>query len=748
MKHHRRRATAVTLAVALAASLASIPGAVADPPPGTPSSNYDLSELALRNAVYNPGPETISSTGAKAKALLPAMTAAHPDGRYLEVDVTAETAGATVLATWWEAAGYRTSNVVGIGGNSRQVALLDLSAMGDSQGTVKVRIDGTSDGGSTIHRITLRENVDTPPNIVLILVDDMRYDEAELGFYRSLGGDSTLETELVDRGTTFKNFFNTTPLCCPSRASYLTGQYAHNHLVYGNNGSQIPGDNGGILRFYLDDRDETSLGTWMQSAGYETALVGKYLNGYPDRQGLKAMGVTEEYVPDGWDEWYGSFLHDNTSFAPIDFAYDHFRFNENGTVVTYGPGAYLTDVEAALAVDYIDRRAGQNPFFLFLSVYAPHGPTTARPDHKGTHKSAKVKPPTPPSCNESDLSDKPQHIQDIDGLIEYGNCWGPGWQERLDMTLAIDELLDDVIAELEQEGVLDNTYIFFTSDNGLLRGEHQIGGKSAPYEESIRVPLIVRGPGIAEGVVKPHLALNIDLAPTFLDLADGAPTAGSPAIDGESLVGPMLGAVSPDDWRDAILIELRTKGESPNQLHTIPKYFGTRTTDHVYVQYTGGEEELYDLTADPFQLDSIHGSAPGSLKADLRDFIAALRGCEGAACADAARSPDETATSHVDSITVQVKQAKSRAIFKVRVRQENGDLVQGAAVTADWTVAGDLIGEFTKVSNATGRAKFSFLLDSPESGLEFELCVTGIAHADLAYNPAANNETCQTGTWP
>ena len=587
-----------------------------------------------------------------------------------------------------------------------------------------------------------------PPNIVLILVDDMRYDEMELGFNRSLPGASALETELIDKGTTFRNFFNTTPLCCPARASYLTGQYAHNHNVFANNGTLVPGNNGGILRFFLDGRDEPSLGAWMQAAGYETVLVGKYLNGYPDRQGLKAMGVTEQYVPAGWDEWYATFLHDKTNFAPIKFTYEHFRMNENGVVTTHGPGAYLTDVEADHAVDYIDRRAGAGPFFMMLNAFAPHGPVVPKPSLSGTHQAAGVEPATPPSCGEPDLSDKPQYIQAIDGLTNFGNCWGKGSQKRLDMTLSLDEMIGDVIAELEDEGVIDNTYIFFTSDNGLMRGEHQLSGKSVPHEESIRVPLLVRGPDVAAGITRPHLTLNIDLAPTILELTGGSPTTGSPPIDGESLVGPMTGIVSSSSWRDAVLIELRAEGQSPNQPFTVPAYFAVRTPEHLWVEYDGGDKELYDLAADPWQLTSIHITSPPPLRDDLKAFLRALDACAGAECATAARAPDVSGLMHVENIDITAKVSKSRAIVKVFVEDGTGADVEDAVVTADWTVDGSLIGSFTAVTNAARKAKFSFHLTAPASGLPVELCVTDLMQSELTYDPGANVEDCRQFFWP
>ncbi|MDH4168279.1 MAG: sulfatase, partial [Acidimicrobiia bacterium] len=392
---------------------------------------------------------------------------------------------------------------------------------------------------------------DAPPNFVFILADDLREDEMEVGFNRSLPGRrSALQTELIDQGATLPNFFVTTPLCCPSRVSFLTGQYAHNHGVYSNSAlvSEPPGF-GGLPRFYNDERDLTSLGAWLQAAGYHTALVGKYLNGYPNRQGLDQQGVTEDYVPRGWDEWYSTFLYD------ADFSYHSFRGNENGEIVRHDEH-HLSDLEAHHAVDYIRRRADRGPFLLSINTYAPHAPSQPRPEDDEVHQRAGVVPPLPASCDEADLSDKPSHIRHEAALRDHPDCWSDFWSKRLDMTLATDDLIGAVVDELDRQGVLDNTYILFASDNGVLRGEHHIGGKSVPYEESVRVPLVVRGPGVPSGQTLDHLVANIDIAPTLLDLAGSSLPGTSPPVDGESLVPVLLDALPTGRWRDAVLLEL------------------------------------------------------------------------------------------------------------------------------------------------------------------------------------------------
>ncbi|MEO1370811.1 MAG: sulfatase, partial [Acidobacteriota bacterium] len=331
----------------------------------------------------------------------------------------------------------------------------------------------------------------------------------------------------------------------------LTGRYAHNHGVYGNNYNLANG-NGGWRGFREQGNEPEHIGPWLQAAGYHTALIGKFLNGYPN---IPGGFVAEEYIPMGWSEWYGSFTND------FPFSYFDFRLNENGVVTRYDDGTYLTDRETELAVDFLTRAAAlDEPFFLFLSPYAPHGPTEPAPRHDGLHRAAGVTTFVPPSFNEFDMSDKPVYIQE-DAVLRPTH-FPNGALRKLDMTLALDEMIQAVIDTLAATGDLDNTYVFFVSDNGLLWGEHRLGGKAAPYEESIRIPMAVRGPTTPAGETFSHLVANIDLAPTLLELA-GAPLP--EAVDGESFVRAFEGGVGPAAWRDALQIELLTGNPNGNQ---------------------------------------------------------------------------------------------------------------------------------------------------------------------------------------
>ena len=482
------------------------------------------------------------------------------------------------------------------------------------------------------------------PNLILLMVDDLRALELDLGFGQTIETwPSALQEQLIDRGTRFENFFNTTPLCCPSRASFLTGRYAHNHGIHGNNYLLTDG-HGGWRRFWELGHEKASIGSWLQEAGYDTVLIGKFLNGYPNKP---FDFVAENYVPPGWNEWYASFLNegfvaqDNFLEPPWwqEFSYTSFRMNENGTVMEYTDGTHLTDLERSHAVDYVERVApGGQPFFMYLAPFAPHGPTEPADRHLDFH--GHVSPQPPPSWNEADLSDKPLHIQD--GAQSTANFFGAGYQHKLDMTLALDELVAALVHSLKTTGVMDNTYIFFVSDNGLMAGEHGIGGKSAPYEESIRIPMLVRGPGVPEGVIRQELVANIDLAPTLLELAGAAPRS---VIDGESMVrlwkgsprDKLTGPAHVADWRDAVCVELLTEIASTNQNHVVPPYVGLRGNRHKQVLYETDERELYDLVTDPFEMDSFHDLASVELVATLDAAREDFANCAGEACRDASR---------------------------------------------------------------------------------------------------------------
>lgn len=472
------------------------------------------------------------------------------------------------------------------------------------------------------------------PNIILLITDDLDI--------RSIPFMPQLQALVTSRGTTFTNFFVTTSLCCPSRASILRGQCAHNHQVLTN---EFP--DGGFQKFHDSGLEQSTLATWLQSAGYQTVLIGKYLNEYPG-------SLPPEYVPPGWNEWY----------ARLNFpCYFNFQLNENGKVVSYGsnPEDYLTDVEARIALDFV-RRAASNgkPFFMYLTPDAPHNdchvqnnqPLPPIPAPRHVNAFADAAAPRVPSFDEADVSDKPEWVRSKRRLsaarITEIDAY---YRQRLQSLLAVDELLASLIALLEEKGVMENTYILFTSDNGYHLGEHRLSlHKATPYEESIRVSLIVRGPGVPAGRILEHLTLNIDLAPTLAELA-GVPIPDF--VDGRSLLSLIHGSQSTtEDWRQAFPVEYwRRSDTSP-----IPGYQALRTQNFKYIEWSTGELEFYDLRVDPYELESRHNTVEPSLLAQFSSLLNQLSQCAGANCFVQTTEVNEKDSNHLLPKTVTLRQ--------------------------------------------------------------------------------------------
>jgi N-acetylglucosamine-6-sulfatase len=447
----------------------------------------------------------------------------------------------------------------------------------------------------------LHQQAQAKPNILVLMSDDQTVESMRVM--------ANVNALLARQGTTFANNFASFPLCCPSRTTFITGQYGHNHTIMGN---APPA--GGYDK--LVPTHANTLPAWLQRAGYTTVHLGKYLNGYGAARPLE--------IPPGWSEWYGST-------DPQTYRYYNYRLNENGRLVTYGTGAanYQTDVYGRKAVDLIRRLApSEKPFFLSVAFLAPHsgGPrdaddpaNQATPSPAPRHRNAFVTQPlpSPPSLNEADVSDKPAAIRNRP-LIRPARLNGirENYQQRLESLLAVDEAVRDIVSALSATGELERTLIVYTSDNGFFHGEHRIpDGKVRVYEPSVRVPLILRGPGVPHGVQRTNLAANVDLAPTILDAAKASPGR---RVDGRSLL-PLAADPLRRSGRD-ILLET-------------PTYSAIRTPRYVFVQHSTGEQELYDLVTDPDQLTSLHADARyAAVKSALGQRLAKLRVCVGDAC--------------------------------------------------------------------------------------------------------------------
>jgi N-acetylglucosamine-6-sulfatase len=406
----------------------------------------------------------------------------------------------------------------------------------------------------------------TPPNIVLILTDDQRWD--------SMWAMPNVRHLLGDHGVTFTNGFVSNPLCCPSRASILTGQYSHGTGVYTN----FP-PLGGFAGF----DPTTTIATALQEKGYETALVGKYFNGY--------LGTE---VPPGWDRWM-AFNGPNGGVWYYDYT-----MSIDGVERHYGssPSDYSTAVAAQHAVRFI--RGTHRPFFLYFAPSAPHLPAIPGPGHEDAFPA--LAPFRGRSFNEADTSDKPPWLR----LVPR---FDPEHIARADRLRAaqlrslppIDDAVREIVDALDSTGVLDRTLILFMSDNGFMHGEHRLSDKQSPYEEAIRVPMILRyDPLTADGVRDPRMVANIDVAPTFADAAG----TDLPGAEGTSLLN-LVRRPTAEGMRWLLLEHVGAPrdpdyGSRPDR-YVIPTYCGIRGRRWKYIDYADGSQELYDLAKDPFE---------------------------------------------------------------------------------------------------------------------------------------------------
>lgn len=446
-------------------------------------------------------------------------------------------------------------------------------------------------------------------------------------------------------GVTFSRYYVSDPLCCPSRATLLTGAYAHNHGVLGN------GPLGGGYAA-LDKRE--NLAVWLQDAGYRTIHIGKFLNYY----GEPPFSDPRE-VPPGWSRWETLAGEDSTHY------FYGYRLNVDGTLTErFGdlgysrkdPAGcpqdppepdgckYQTDELTRRAVDQIAESAPGGPFFLSLDYVAPHGdyPLPDGPEPATRHDGswATVPLPRPPGFNERDVSDKPRWIRRAPRIGAYllGRTQTE-WQNEIESLRAVDDGVARIVEALRAGGELDNTYVFFTSDNGFFSGEHRIHrAKYLPYEPSVRVPLLVRGPGLSPAARSAELAANVDLAPTILDIAGAAPV---PSVDGRSLMpfarNPELRSRRPillEGFTRAVEAATAREGRAHASISApIRDYQGIRVGPYKYVRYAGGAKELYDLRDDPHEL---HSRQSDPRYRDVKRFLARrlrrLRLCGGEGC--------------------------------------------------------------------------------------------------------------------
>jgi arylsulfatase A-like enzyme len=450
------------------------------------------------------------------------------------------------------------------------------------------------------------------PNVLVIETDDQTLESMKVM--------RNVNSLIGSNGAKFTNSFVNYALCCPSRATFLTGQYAHNHGVLSNEGPR-----GGFDRFQ-SLHAHNNLAVWLRRAGYHTALIGKYLNGYRNHP----------RVPSGWAEWHAA-----APGGPMVYDYP---INHNGKLVRYHtrPADFKQDVLTRRTVAFIHGRVEKpKPFFLWLTYPAPHiaGPDpNPNPPHDCT-KAAKPPPrysqaftnaplPMPPNFNEADVADKPASMRawpsltadQIADIRRKYRC-------ELESLLSVDQGVKKVVDALRASSQLDDTLLVYTSDNGFFHGEHRLpDGKMRPYEESIRVPLQMRGPGIPRGVKINPLVINADLAPTIVDAANAEPDL---TMDGRSLL-PVIKRPGIASNRELLI-------EEPGGLAGVqawgPGFSAIRTVRYIYVEYKEEQPELYDLKQDPFELQNLANyPAYSSTRARLAARLSKLKNCAGRSC--------------------------------------------------------------------------------------------------------------------
>jgi uncharacterized repeat protein (TIGR01451 family) len=532
---------------------------------------------------------------------------------------------------------------VAAGGNHANVAEIVGSSSPDPDSTPNNRNPSEDDYA----RVTA---VPRRPNIIVIMADDL--DTRSLDDLLQAGLMPNLQREIIDHAVGFDRSFVTTPLCCPSRASFLTGDYAHNTKIM-NNRLPIPGEDGLYPAVGMFD-DTDTLATRLQALGYTTALVGKYLNGYGSDAALAELSPAYDphYVPPGWTTWRA--LIDFSTYCVYNY-----HMSADGAVRHYErpPGqsgdtaTYQTNVLADLSESFVlAHRNDAAPFFLWVTPIVPHTEECADA-YGGDHVPPYFKPyirPAPefenavvpefvptPSFDE-DVSDKPAWLQHDPLTAEDVADVTRQYQMRLRALLSLDVMVGRIVAALGD--AREDTVLVFLSDNGWFLGEHRRTEKVLPYDEAARVPLYVALPW-AEAGTRPNTVLNNDMAPTLLDIA--SPGYDDAEFDGRSFAA-LLTSPAPPGWveRTQFLMEF---GRSTTERGEAQTYLALRRPATLYIEtYAGTYDqsgtstfsglELYDLVSDPWQMESLIRFPQDAPNALLGSWLGRLHGCVAATC--------------------------------------------------------------------------------------------------------------------
>ena len=498
----------------------------------------------------------------------------------------------------------------------------------------------------------------SPPNIILLLTDDQDVTAHSLDYMPKLN------TIMREGGVEFVNFFVSTALCCPSRMSLLKGQYCHNHGIWDNGElNNATFSSGGLKKIVEEELESETVVTLMRGAGYETFLIGKYVNGYSDQ--------FARHVPLGWDHWHGM----------TKASYYGSHFSDDGKLVKTCNDTYQTDYISKHARNMIINRSKSKPFFMYIAPFAPHAPS--KPAKRHANMFINISAPRSESFNPGDniQSQKPswlralpkltaEQIADVDEL----------YRNRLRTLQAVDEMLEDITLLLAHEGIEDNTYLFYMGDNGMHFGDFRLAaGKRQAYDTDIRVPFLAKGPGITGGTKVTEVAMSIDLMPTWLELANGkSPSSYVP--DGLSIV-PFLNDQAPrqpaqNTFRAAALVEMyggssnigsRYRGmegfhgnkfwnNTYRAVRVINGSGWTSDADWLYVEWCTGEREFYNVTRDKQQIYNVIDDVDAGLLQKLSILIATLGRCVGKGCSNISLADIAQETeSHSGSVASHVE---------------------------------------------------------------------------------------------
>ncbi len=447
-------------------------------------------------------------------------------------------------------------------------------------------------------------------NVVFVLTDDLSWNLVQY---------MPAVQKMQQQGMTFSHYYVTDSLCCPSRSSIFTGMYPHDTTVFTNSGAF-----GGYAQFQRVGDQNQTYALSLQKAGYKTAMMGKYLNGYDP---------TMDAADPGWSEW---------DVAGDGYPEYNYSLNQNGAVMSYGstPADYLVDVEANLAQQFVHASAS-GPFVIEVATFAPHSPYTPAPRYLNTMHETVPRTPAFATANTNPPMWLAQHAPLTQAEIAQLDT---DFNLRTEAVQAVDDLITGLFNTLQALGLDKNTYVVFSSDTGDHRGEHNLhAGKETIFDHDINVPLVIVGPGVPAGATSDEIVENVDLCPTFADIAGTPPPA---STDGHTLV-PLLGGQKPSDWREAALVEHhgpdlepRAPGDPDNEPAGGPlpnSYEAIRMASSVYVEYQDGETEYYDIANDPDEMTNTAASLPASEVQSFHDTLAAIKSCHGTAACWAAQ---------------------------------------------------------------------------------------------------------------